>query len=50
MMEPAMGMEDDARRHEIQQRMLEHLHKVHLDFGAAIEKGIGGNQTKAAAD
>ena len=50
MTEPAMGMEDDAKRHEIQQRMLKHWYKVHPDFGAAVEKGIGGVSRQAAAD
>ena len=50
MTEPAMGMDDAARRHEIQQRMLAHWYKVHPDFGAAVEKGIGGLQRQAAAE
>jgi len=37
---PAMGLEDDAKVREIQQRMLKHWCKVHPDFGAAVEKGI----------
>ena len=48
MTEPAMGMEHDTKRHEIQQRMLRHWYKVHPDFGAAVEKGISGVQQKAA--
>ena len=35
--------------HEIQQRMLKHWYKVHLDFGAAVEKGLGGAAAKMAA-
>jgi catalase len=50
MTEPAMGLEDDAKRHEIQQRMLKHWYKVHPDFGAAVDKGIGGSQAKMAAE
>jgi catalase len=51
MTEPAMGLEDGAKRHEIQQRMLKHWYKVHPDFGAAVEKGIGGAaQGKIAAE
>jgi catalase len=52
MTEPAMGLDDDAKRHEIQQRMLTHWHKVHPDFGAAVEKGINGaaQQHKEAAE
>jgi catalase len=45
-----MGMEDDAKRHEIQQRMLKHRYKVHPDFAAAVEKGISGSQAKSAAE
>ena len=50
MTEPAMGMEDAAKRAEIQQRMLKHWYKVHPDFGAAVEKGINAAQMKAAAE
>jgi catalase len=50
MSEPAMGMTDDAKRHEIQQRMLKHWYKVHPDFGAAVEKGLGGAAAKMAAE
>jgi catalase len=50
MTEPMMGMEDDAKRHEIQQRMLKHWYKVHPDFGAAVEDGITGAQRKIAAE
>ena len=50
MTEPNMGMEDDAKRHEIQQRMLKHWYKVHPDFGAAVEKGISGAQRQMAAE
>ncbi len=49
MTEPNMGMPDDAKRHEIQQRMLKHWYKVHPDFGAAVEKGIGGQQQRQQA-
>jgi len=48
--EPAMGMEDDGKRHEIQQRMLKHWCKVHPEFGAAVEKGLGGTERRAAAE
>jgi catalase len=41
MTEPAMGMADNIKRHEIQQRMLRHWYKVHPDFGAAVDRGIG---------
>ena len=34
-----MGMPDDAKRHEIQQRMLKHWYKVHPDFGASGRAG-----------
>ena len=37
---PAVGLEDDAKVREIQQRMLKHWYKVYPDFGAAVEKGI----------
>ena len=47
---PAMGLEDDAKVREIQQRMLKHWFKVHPDFGAAIEKGIGASSMKMAAE
>jgi catalase len=50
MTEPAMGMEDDAKRHEIQQRMLRHWYKVHPDFGSAVEEGISGTRARAAAE
>jgi catalase len=51
MTEPAFGLEDDAKRYEIQQRMLKHWYKVHQDFGTAVERGISGVQeTKAAAE
>jgi catalase len=41
MTEPAMGIMDNVKRHEIQQRMVKHWYKVHPDFGAAVDKGIG---------
>ena len=50
MTEPNMGMEDPAKRSEIQQRMLAHWVKVHPDFGAAVKRGIDGSQMKAAAE
>ena len=43
-------MDDDAKRYEIQQRMVKHWHKVHPDFGAMVEQGINGAQMKAAAE
>ena len=50
MTNPSMGMEDDAKMHEIQQRMLKHWYKVHRDFGAAVEKGISKAEMKQAAE
>ena len=47
---PAMGLEDPAKVHEIQQRMLKHWRKVHPDFGAAVETGINGVETRQAAE
>ena len=47
---PMMGLEDDAKVHKIQQRMLKHWFKVHPDFGAAVEKGINGAEVKQAAE
>ncbi len=47
---PMMGLEDPAKVHEIQQRMLKHWFKVHPDFGAAVEKGISGAEVKQAAE
>jgi catalase len=41
MTEPAMDITDNVKRHEIQQRMMKHRYKVHPDFGAAVDKGIG---------
>jgi hypothetical protein len=50
MSEPAMGMTDDAKRHEIQQRRLKDWYKVHPDFGPAVEEGLSGAGTKMAAE
>ena len=47
---PAMGLEDDEKVHEIQQRMLKHWFKVHPDFGVAVENGIRGMEMKQAAE
>jgi len=48
--EPSIGMEDDAKRHEIQRRILKHWYRVHPDFGAGVEKSISGAQIKIAAE
>ncbi len=50
MTEPMMGLGDPAKLREIQQRMLAHWYKVHPDFGAAVEQGIGGAAMKVAAE
>jgi len=50
MTEPAMGVEDDAKRNEIQHRMLKYWYKVHPDFGAAVDAGISGALKKVAPE
>ena len=47
---PAMGLEDPAKVHEIQQRMQKHWRKAHPDFGAAVEKGINDAEARRAAE
>ncbi len=48
MTEPAMGMTNNTKRADIQQRMLVHWYKVHPDFGAAVGRGLHGEQRQAA--
>jgi hypothetical protein len=50
MNEPSMDMEDDAKRHEIQQRMLKHWCMMHPGFGAMVEKGINGHASLQPGD
>jgi len=49
MSNPTMGMANEAKLHEIQERMLKHWHKVHPDFGRRVAEGLGlAGQLKAA--
>jgi len=47
---PAMGMADGAKLHEIQERMLEHCYKVYLDFVRRIAEWLGLSGIRQAAE
>ena len=47
MTNPSMGIADPR---PIQERMLKHWYKIHPDFGAAVEKGIGLAPQRMAAE
>jgi len=50
MSNPTMGMADEVKLHEIQERMLHHWHKVHPDFGRRIAEGLDLSGIRQAAE